>query len=306
MKISGVKYLTDQGVENIWKNKMMAFATFCVLLISLLLVGMASLFYINMNSMISGLNDQNEIDIIMKLGTSAEENKAAEEAIKKIDNIKSISFKPKEQALNETKEGISPADKILSSSSTYVEGDASFMPDMFIVTVFDTDKVTETSAQIMTIPGIQETQSSPQVAEFLRELRRVVTLIAGTIILALSIVSMIMISNTTKSSVFARREEIQIMKYVGATNTFIKMPFFVEGLITGLFAGIGSFFITWTVYSSAYDVLINQQTLMQAVNVSNVIPFKDIRLTILISYLVVGSLIGAMGSVVSTRKHINV
>ncbi|HEZ7986626.1 MAG TPA: permease-like cell division protein FtsX [Ruminococcus sp.] len=306
MKLSGVKYLTDQGVENIWKNKMMAFATFCVLLISLLLVGMASLFYLNMNSMISGLNDQNEIDVIMELGTSEEENKAAEEALKNIDNIKSISFKSKEQALNETKQDIAPADKILSSSSTYIEGDASFMPDIFIVTVFDTEKINETSAQIMAISNVQETQSSPQVAEFLRELRRVVTLIAGTIILALSIVSMIMISNTTKSSVFARREEIQIMKYVGATNTFIKMPFFVEGLITGLFAGIGSFFITWAVYSSAYDILINQQTLMQAVNVSNVIPFKDIRLTVLISYLGVGSLIGAMGSVVSTRKHINV
>lgn len=306
MKLSGVKYLTDQGVENIWKNKMMAFATFCVLLISLLLVGMASLFYLNMNSMIFGLNDQNEIDVIMELGTSEEENKAAEEALKNIDNIKSISFKSKEQALNETKQGIAPADKILSSSSTYIEGDASFMPDIFIVTVFDTEKINETSAQIMAISNVQETQSSPQVAEFLRELRRVVTLIAGTIILALSIVSMIMISNTTKSSVFARREEIQIMKYVGATNTFIKMPFFVEGLITGLFAGIGSFFITWAVYSSAYDILINQQTLMQAVNVSNVIPFKDIRLTVLISYLGIGSLIGAMGSVVSTRKHINV
>lgn len=306
MKLSGVKYLTDQGVENIWKNKMMAFATFCVLLISLLLVGMASLFYLNINSMISGLNDQNEIDVIMNLGTSEEENKAAEEALKNIDNIKSISFKSKEQALNETKQGIASADKILSSSSTYIEGDASFMPDIFIVTVFDTEKINETSAQIMAISNVQETQSSPQVAEFLRELRRVVTLIAGTIILALSIVSMIMISNTTKSSVFARREEIQIMKYVGATNTFIKMPFFVEGLITGLFAGIGSFFITWAVYSSAYDILINQQTLMQAVNVSNVIPFKDIRLTVLISYLGVGSLIGAMGSVVSTRKHINV
>ena len=261
MKLSGVKYLTDQGVENIWKNKMMAFATFCVLLISLLLVGMASLFYLNMNSMISGLNDQNEIEVIMELGTSEEENKAAEEALKNIDNIKSISFKSKEQALNETKQGIAPADKILSSSSTYIEGDASFMPDIFIVTVFDTEKINETSAQIMAISNVQETQSSPQVAEFLRELRRVVTLIAGTIILALSIVSMIMISNTTKSSVFARREEIQIMKYVGATNTFIKMPFFVEGLITGLFAGIGSFFITWAVYSSAMIYLLTSRLL---------------------------------------------
>ena len=75
MKLSGVKYLANQGVENIWKNKMMAFATFCVLLISLLLVGIASLFYINMNRMILGLGDKNEIAVFMKVGASEDEVK---------------------------------------------------------------------------------------------------------------------------------------------------------------------------------------------------------------------------------------
>ncbi|MDD6060177.1 MAG: permease-like cell division protein FtsX [Ruminococcus sp.] len=306
MKLSGIKYLTDQGVENIWKNKMMAFATFCVLLISLLLVGMSSMFYLNMNSMIAGLNDQNEITVIMKLGTTEDDNKSAEESIKNIENVKTIIFKSKEQALKETMQSIPSADKVLSSSSTYIEGDASFMPDTFIVTVKDTELIDDTSARIMQIGTVQETQSSPQVAEFLRELRHVVTLIAGTIIIALSIVSMIMISNTTKASVFARREEIQIMKYVGATNTFIRTPFFVEGLVTGIFAGIGSFFITWLIYSSAYDILVNKQILMQAVGVNNLIPFANIRFVVLAAYLCVGALVGALGSVFSTRRHINV
>jgi len=96
------------------------------------------------------------------------------------------------------------------------------------------------------------------------------------------------------------------MKYVGATNTFIRFPFFVEGMITGLFAGIGAFFITWGVYRSAYSVIIEKATLMKAFGLGSIIPFGDIRLVVLIAYIVAGSFIGAMGSVVSTRKHIDV
>ena len=92
MKISGIKYLANQGVENIWKNKMMAFATFCVLLISLLLVGIAGLFYINLNSMIKGLGSQNEVVVIMNVGTTEEQNSAAEAAINELPNIDQVTF----------------------------------------------------------------------------------------------------------------------------------------------------------------------------------------------------------------------
>ena len=180
------------------------------------------------------------------------------------------------------------------------------MPDGFSVTVKDNDDIEETSAKIAAIQGVQKAQSSPQVAEFLRELRKVVSLIAGAIIIALAVVSMIMISNTTKASVFARREEIQIMKYVGATNAFIRLPFFVEGMVTGLFAGIGAFCITWGVYRSVYNVITEQQFMMQAFGMKSIIPFSDIRLYVLVAYLVFGSMIGALGSVISTRKHIDV
>ena len=99
MKLSGIRYLADQGVENIWKNKMMAFATFCVLLISLLLVGIAGLFYINLNSMIKGLGSQNEVVVLMNVGTTEEQNSAAEEAIKALPNIDKVEFVSKEDAL---------------------------------------------------------------------------------------------------------------------------------------------------------------------------------------------------------------
>ena len=303
MKISGIRYLADQGVENIWKNKMMAFATFCVLLISLLLVGIAGLFYINLKSMIKGLGSQNEVVVLMNVGTTEEQNSAAEEAIKELPNIATVTFVSKEDALARQKANLPNAEKIFTD---YIGNDASFMPDGFSVTVKNTDKISETTGQISALSNIQSASASPQVAEFLRELRKVVSLIAGAVILALAVVSMIIISNTTKASVFARREEIQIMKYVGATNAFIRLPFFVEGMVTGFFAGAGAYFITWAIYRSAYNMLTEQGMLMNTFGVGSLIPFDKIRLYVVLGYLIAGSLIGAVGSVISTRKHIDV
>lgn len=303
MKLSGVKYLANQGVENIWKNKMMAFATFCVLLISLLLVGMAGLFYVNVNSMIQGLGSQNEVVVLMQLGTTDEQNTAAQESIAAIENVDTIDFISKEEALDRQRTNLPSAQRIFND---YIGDDASFMPDGFSVTVKNNDQIADTTAEIAAIDGVQSANASPQISEFLRELRRVVSLIAGAVIIALAVVSMIIISNTTKASVFARREEIQIMKYVGATNAFIRMPFFVEGMVTGFVAGVGSFFITWAVYRSIYNVLINQSMLMNTFGAGSLIPFNKIRIIVLIAYIVVGAFIGALGSVISTRKHIDV
>ncbi|MBQ9899010.1 MAG: permease-like cell division protein FtsX [Ruminococcus sp.] len=303
MKLSGFKYLADQGVENIWKNKMMTFATFCVLLISLILVGASVLFYVNMNSMIVGLGAQNEIAVLLDVGTSDEQIADIERSIKRLDNVDTVEFRSKEYALASQRSKYPNAEQIFNE---YIGDDASFMPDGFSVTVTNNDRIDDTSAKILAISHVQSATSSPQLAEFLRELRKVVSIIAGAIVLALAVVSMIMISNTTKASVFARREEIQIMKYVGATNAFIRMPFFVEGMITGFVAGVGGFFITWAVYRSIYNVMKGQTYLMTVLGIDSIIPFGQIRIYVLISYIVAGALVGALGSVISTRKHIDV
>lgn len=301
MKISSIKYLSNQGIENIWKNKMMAFATFCVLLISLLLVGCAALFYVNMNSMILGLGNQNEIAVYVKTDTSQERVDQINEELKGMDNVDDVVYISKEEAYQRMQNQISQGQAIFDYINDY-----QFMPDGFSVTVINNDGIDETTAQIRSIAEIDSASSSPQVAEFLRELRRVVTLIAIAVIIALSAVSMIMISNTTKASVFSRREEIQIMKYVGATDSFIRTPFFVEGMVTGFFAGAGAYFITWGVYSSVYDILMNQGTLINAFGIGSIKSFSELGMITAIMYLVVGALVGAFGSVVSTRRHLDV
>ena len=303
MKLSGIKYLADQGVENIWKNKMMAFATFCVLLISLLLVGTASLIYINMDSMIVGLNDKNEIAVYLNINATDDEVKQTEAEIKALPNVKSVEFIPKEEALKRQKELFPSAESIFND---YIKDDASFMSDGFSVIVNDSGKCHETTSAIASLKPVTKATSAPQVAEFLRELRRVVTIVAGAIVIALAAVSMVMISNTTKASVFARREEIQIMKYVGATNAFIRLPFFVEGMVTGLFAGIGGFFITWAAYKAIFNVMMEEEYFMSAIGMGHLIPFNEIRIWVLVAYILAGAFIGALGSVISTKRHIDV
>ena len=301
MKISGFKYLANQGIENIWKNKMMAFATFCVLLISLLLVGGSALFYVNMNSMILGLGNQNEVAVYLDPSTTQSRVDEINQELQNMDNVDTVEYISKEEAYKRMQNPISQGKAIFD----YIDG-YEFMPDGFSVTVIDNDTIEDTTAKIAMITEVQSASSSPQVAEFLRELRRVVSLIAVAVIIALAAVSMIMISNTTKASVFARREEIQIMKYVGATNAFIRTPFFVEGMVTGFFAGAGAFFITWAVYRSVFRILMEQGTLMRAFGVGSIIPFNHIQLYVALAYLLVGSMVGAIGSVVSTRRHIDV
>lgn len=301
MKISGIKYLADQGIENIWKNKMMAFATFCVLLISLILVGVSTLFYININSIINGMGDKNEIAVFVNKGTSQERVDALMNEISSMENVESISFVSKDQALDSMISTM-PEYKVLFES---LNGDNPLV-DGFSITVKDLDKISDTVYQIQIKSDVYMVKASYDFVEFLTELRQIVTVVIGAVIIALVLVSMIMISNTNKASVFARREEIQIMKYVGATNTFIRTPFFVEGLVTGLFAGIGAFLITWLGYNAVYSVVAGQSGLMNVIGMGSLIPFSRIRLVVLIAYLVTGALVGSIGSVVSTRRHINV
>ena len=284
MKLSGVKYLANQGVENIWKNKMMAFATFC------------ALFYINTNSMILGLGNQNEIAVYLETDTPDQRVEEITAQLKGLENVNTLEFIPKEEAYQRMKTQIVKGQEIFG-----LIDDAEFMPDGFSLTVTNVETIEDTTAVISQIADVRLAQCSIQVAEFLRELRRAIT-----IIVALAAVSMIMISNTTKASVFARREEIQIMKYVGATDAFIRTPFFVEGLVTGFFSGAGAFFITWTVYRSIYNMFMSQGMLINVFGAGSLIPFANIRLYVAAAYLLAGALAGAFGSVISTRKHLNV
>lgn len=217
MKLSGVRYLTRQGFDNVWKNRMMAFASFCVLLVSLLLVGLSILFYININSIIGGIENKNEVIVFLDENITPAQTMETEVLLKQIDNIDEVRFYSKDDAFEDMKKSMSEYEELFDSL-----GDDNPLVDSFRIKIKDISLTSETVTLINELDHIYSIRAPYDFVNILTEMKKIITLVASAIIIALAIVSMVIISNTTKASVFARRNEISIMKYVGATNTFIR------------------------------------------------------------------------------------
>lgn len=301
MKASGIKYLIGQGVENIWKNRMMAFASFCVLLVSLLLVGMSVLFYMNITSIIGGVEDKNEVIVYMNEGTTDQELAEFQTELEQIDNISSISFYSKEEAFQDLKKSMSDYEVLFDSL-----GDDNPLLDGFRLQISDISKISTTIDEIDQLNHIYSIRAPMDFVNILTELRKIVTVVFSVIIAALIVISLVIVSNATKASVFARREEIQIMKYVGATNSFIRIPFFIEGMITVLLAGCIALAVTWFGYDSMVNLLTGQVDILSVIGMGSIIPFRDLAWEVAAAYLGAGMLFGAFGSMISMRKHLNV
>lgn len=301
MKASGVKYLVGQGIDNVWKNRMMAFASFCVLLVSLLLVGISVLAYFNVNSIIGGIEQKNEVIVYLDDDTDQAALEQIGSNLRGMPNVTEVSFYSKEEAYESLKASMAEYEVLFESL-----GEDNPLVDAYRIKVAEISKISATLAQIRTLDHIYSIRAPYDFVNILVQLRRILTLVMGAIILAMIIVSMVIISNTTKTSVYARREEIQIMKYVGATDSFIRFPFFIEGMVTGFFAGVLALALTWVMYDAVVNTLQNQVALLSIIGMGNIIQFADIYLPVTASYIIGGACIGAVGSAISTRKYINV
>ena len=301
MKLSGVHYLIEQGIENLWKNRMMSFASFCVLLVSLLLVGSSVLAYQNISSMVGGGGSQNEIIIYMNDGTDAETLNAVGNQMLNLPNIADVRFYSKDEEYLALKERMAEYDVLFDAL-----GDDNPLVDSFRVKVQDISQMSKTISQIQELDNILKINAPYEFVSFLTQLRTILTWVMGALIGAMVIVSMVIISNTTRTSVYSRREEIHIMKYVGATDAFIRFPFFIEGMINGFFAGCGALVITWFAYDALVRVVENQVTLLNIIGIGSIIPFDAVYLYAAAAYLLGGALIGALGSAFSIRRYISV
>lgn len=301
MKISGIRYLTKQGFENVWKNRMMAFASFCVLLVSILLVGISILFYININSMIGGVENKNEVIVYLDDNTTNSQVLEMQVLLEQMDNVDKVEFYSKDKAFEDMKKSMNEYEELFTS----LEGDNP-LPDSFRLKIKDISMTSETVTLINELDHVYSIRAAYDFVNILTEMKKIITLIASAIIIALAIVSMVIISNTTKASVFARRNEISIMKYVGATNAFIRIPFFVEGMITGMAAGVVATVITWIGYDAVVNLLTEEVNILNIIGTGSILPFSDIIIKVALSYIISGAAVGAVGSVLSTRKHLNV
>lgn len=301
MKASGFRYLVEQGIDNVWKNRMMAFASFCVLLVSLLLVGISVLVYYNVNTIIGGIESKNEVVVYLNDDTDDQQIDSIGDTLRNMPNVAEVSFYSKEEAYESLKASMVEYEVLFESL-----GDDNPLVDSYRIKVKNIDNIKSTINEIKLLDHIYSIRAPYDFVNILVQLRSILTWVMGAAVAAMVLVSLVIISNTTKTSVYARREEIQIMKYVGATDAFIRLPFFVEGMITGFFAGALALVLTWLAYDAVVNILQNQVALLSIIGMGNIIQFTDIYLPVTLSYVFGGALIGAIGSAISTRRYINV
>ena len=300
MRTSNVTYLVKKGISSIWKNFLMSFASFCILMVSLLLVSCAVLLMMNVNKIMSNIEDTNEITINLKEDISDKQVEHIKSVLEKNQDITDVKYYSKEQALDDFRDNMAEYSELLD----YL--DKNPMPETFLVRVKDLSKIRHVVNAVNDIEGVEQTKAPYDFASVLVQIRNTFTLIGGAVLVALVVVSIVIVSNSIRTSVFARRNEISIMRYVGATSGFIKAPFFVEGMFIGILAGAAAWGLTWLIYDSVFALFSADLTVWQMFGFYGLTPFEDIMWYVLAVNCAAGALLGAVGTVFSTGKYLKV
>lgn len=295
MKLRSFPYLIKEGIKNLWTNRLMSFASIGVLCVCLLLMSNALVISANITSMIEQIGSGNIIIVYLDEDMPEADAKLFGSKLKNENpHITSAEYSSSEQELEHWKEVLSEHEGLLDG----IEPD--YLSATYSVTVDDVDYFEATVSNIKTMEGVSQVNEYSELAKQLSDLKSAITAAIMTIVIVLLIVSMFIIVNTIKLAMYSRRKEINIMKYVGGTDWFIRWPFVVEGLVMGILAGTIAFFIQWFIY----DYMAND--LMATVNFISTIPFGDFAGTLAVGLIIAGGIIGMFGSSMSIRKYLKV
>ena len=292
-KSSNFGFLLGEGARAMFKHGFMSFAAVCITVACLVIINSFLLICYNLNLMVDDVQKQTRIVVCVDENYTEAEAKSVGSKINLVDNVKEAKFESRDEALQNF---------IGDSDASLYEGlDASAMRDQFVVVLEDNAKVAETKRALEKVDGVVAVYADLELANALATIRTVLYIAAGAIAAVLLVVSLIIISNTIKLAMMDRREEIAIMKMVGATNRFIRLPFFVEGCLLGLFGSVLSFFIEWGLYE-----VIRDANLGTNLKVLTVVPFTDVLAPMALICAVAGFFIGIFGSLMSIRRFLKV
>ena len=287
MKLSSFRYLLKEGLRNLWRNRIMSLTSIGVLTTCLLIVGAAFLLTVNVNSMVQYVEGQSEMCVYMVDGLSDEELSAAENEISAAPNVTEVTFVSAEEGLANTKK--------------------QFGDESYLLKIDDISKTRDTQAALKEISGVDVVNASGEVADTLTYIQDTVGTMGTIIIIALAVISLVIIANTIRATIFTRRKEINIMKFVGARNSFIRIPFVIEGFALGLIAALIAFLAIWAGYSyliGAFTDGMSSYWLQSAFD--SVVPFASIAPWLALFFAGTGTVLGVLGSLVSIRNHVKV
>lgn len=293
MNISSSGYLVKEGIKNIWNNRMMSLASIFVLVSCLVITGAATLVSLNVTKLISSIGDDNMINVYLDYDLNNIESIKLGSSISKIANVQSCEFYSKDEAISDYKD-------TLGNLYESMQGDGNPMPNVYKVQLKDLSKYSETVKEIKNIEGVASVSDRSDIAGKLTKLNSFVAIIGSWIVLILGIVTLFIISNTIRMTMYSRRFEISIMKSVGATNSFVRIPFIVEAMTIGLISGL----VSSAALIIAYEPIRNAAADMFYFIGQSSVPISDLWISILLGFSGIGVLIGLLGGFISITKYL--
>ena len=294
MKLRSIKYLTVEGLKNMWVNRLMSIASIAVLIACMLLMGAAIIFTLNVDKALGVLRDQSIVMVYMQDGRSEVENKATANTIRDLDNVKEATFVPQAEGLESL---LDTFGEDAESLFTFVEGENP-LPDAVQVKLDDLNRFDATVSAIQKVEGVDSVNSMRETAMRVNSISRLINIAGFWIIGLLIITALVIISNTIRITMNSRKLEISIMKAVGATNNFIRFPFVVEGVVLGVAAAGITMVIIYFVYKAVLGAI--QESMMT----QGAVPFTSFMWPLLGIFLLLGVLAGAIGSLISLGKYL--
>ena len=295
MKKNNIGYLLREGIRGIFLHGFMSFAAIWVTVACLIIMGTFGLVLFNLNEMIVELEQENEMLVYIDDTYSEAEAKSVGSQINLIANVHSAQFISREEALESFVEEQQDVD-------LFAGLEASTFRDRFVVTLEDNSKMRQTEQDIRAIEGVADVTAHYEIAEGFQTVQQILNIASIIIIAVLLVVSVLIISHTVKLAMYDRKDEIAIMKMVGATNGFIRWPFVVEGFILGIVASALAFFLEW----GLYNLLETQVAAVDSLNLITIVPFIEVVEIVAIGYALVGFVVGVIGSLLSIRRFLQV
>ena len=295
MRINNIGYLLKEGIKGIFTHGFMSFAAVCVTVACLLIVGSFSILMYNMNIMVEELNKTNEILVYVDSALSDAEARSVGTRINMLDNVLNSKFVSREEALANF-----VADHEGDDAFTGV--DASDLRHRFVVTLEDNTLIEQTGEALRAVSGVADIRAEYELAEGFSTLQQILEIASMAVISVLLVVSLLIISNTVKLAMYDRKDEIAIMKMVGATNGFIRLPFVVEGFSLGMIGAALAFGAEWAMY----DALVTKVNAVDTLQLFTFVPFQDLLIPMMVVFLGAGMFVGIIGSWTSIRKFMNV
>ena len=297
MRFNVINYLIGEGVRNLFKNKKSTMSSLMIMCATMLVFGLFFVIGENINAFVENVAEAQEIRVNLKINATESEIEEVGNEILAIDGVRNAEFVSKDDAIKYMED-------LLGSDAVEEYKERNIFPVAYNVTLTDLSLNDEVQNEIKQIPQVDDIVSSNQLIAQILRLAKGVKYVTAGILALLIIISVSIISNTIKLTVHARRKEISIMKYVGATNSFIRWPFLVEGIIIGVIAGLLSVGIVGLVYIGIANQL-SATDFLETVH-WKLLDFKDMYNLILMVYLGLGIGIGALGSGISMRKYLEV